>query len=46
MTTEVVIVGGPPVGLSIAIDLGCRGVRCKLVEQNEDASSGISGAFG
>lgn len=33
--TEVLIVGGGPVGLSLAIELGQRGVRCILAEQNE-----------
>lgn len=32
--TDVVIVGGGPVGLGLAIDLGQRGVRCTLVERN------------
>jgi 2-polyprenyl-6-methoxyphenol hydroxylase-like FAD-dependent oxidoreductase len=31
--TEVIIVGGGPVGLGLAIDLGQRGVRCILVER-------------
>jgi 4-hydroxyisophthalate hydroxylase len=31
--TEVVIVGGGPVGLGLAIELGQRGVRCVLVER-------------
>jgi len=31
--TEVIIVGGGPVGLTLAIALGRRGVRCILVEQ-------------
>ena len=35
MDTQVVIVGAGPVGLTLAIDLGCRGVRCVLVEQKE-----------
>jgi 2-polyprenyl-6-methoxyphenol hydroxylase-like FAD-dependent oxidoreductase len=33
--TQVVIVGAGPVGLTLAIDLGRRGVRCTLVERNE-----------
>lgn len=33
--TQVLIVGGGPVGLTLAIDLGRRGVRCTLVERNE-----------
>lgn len=31
--TEVVIVGGGPVGMGLAIDLGQRGVRCVVVER-------------
>ena len=31
--TQVVIVGGGPVGLGLAIDLGQRGVSCVLVER-------------
>ncbi len=33
MNTQVVIVGAGPVGLTLAIDLGRRGVRCILLEQ-------------
>jgi 2-polyprenyl-6-methoxyphenol hydroxylase-like FAD-dependent oxidoreductase len=33
--TQVLIAGGGPVGLTLAIDLGRRGVRCTLVERNE-----------
>jgi 4-hydroxyisophthalate hydroxylase len=32
--TEVVIVGGGPVGLGLAIELGQRGVRCLLTERH------------
>jgi 2-polyprenyl-6-methoxyphenol hydroxylase-like FAD-dependent oxidoreductase len=32
-TTDVVIVGGGPVGMGLAIDLGQRGVRCVVVER-------------
>jgi 2-polyprenyl-6-methoxyphenol hydroxylase-like FAD-dependent oxidoreductase len=33
MDTEVLIVGAGPVGLTLAIDLGRRGIRCILIEQ-------------
>jgi 2-polyprenyl-6-methoxyphenol hydroxylase-like FAD-dependent oxidoreductase len=33
LNTQVVIVGAGPVGLTLAIDLGRRGVRCILLEQ-------------
>lgn len=32
--TEVLIAGAGPVGLTLAIDLGRRGVRCTIVERN------------
>ena len=35
MDTQVLIVGGGPTGLTLAVDLGLRGVRCTLVEQKE-----------
>jgi 2-polyprenyl-6-methoxyphenol hydroxylase-like FAD-dependent oxidoreductase len=35
MDTQVLIVGGGPVGLTLAVDLGKRGVRTVLVEQKE-----------
>ncbi|MGC1688378.1 MAG: FAD-dependent monooxygenase, partial [Pseudolabrys sp.] len=35
MNTQVIIVGAGPVGLTLAIDLGRRGVRCVLLEQKE-----------
>ncbi|TAN24160.1 MAG: 2-polyprenyl-6-methoxyphenol hydroxylase [Actinomycetota bacterium] len=31
--TEVLVVGGGPVGLTLAVDLGQRGVRCMLVDK-------------
>src|SRR5260221_14269758 len=33
--TGVLIVGGGPVGLTLAIDLGQKGVRCTLIERKE-----------
>jgi 2-polyprenyl-6-methoxyphenol hydroxylase-like FAD-dependent oxidoreductase len=35
LNTQVLIVGAGPVGLTLAIDLGRRGVRCMLIEQKE-----------
>jgi 2-polyprenyl-6-methoxyphenol hydroxylase-like FAD-dependent oxidoreductase len=35
MDTQVLIVGAGPVGLTLAIDLGKRGVRCTLIEKND-----------
>jgi 2-polyprenyl-6-methoxyphenol hydroxylase-like FAD-dependent oxidoreductase len=35
--TPVLIVGGGPVGLALAVDLGWRGVDCLLVEQGDGA---------
>lgn len=35
MDTQVLIVGAGPTGLTLAIDLGRRGVRCMVVEQKE-----------
>lgn len=33
MDTQVLIVGAGPVGLTLALDLGRRGIRCTLIEQ-------------
>jgi len=33
--TQVLIVGAGPVGLTLAVDLGKRGIRCTLIEQKE-----------
>ncbi|MDO8679629.1 MAG: FAD-dependent monooxygenase [Acidobacteriota bacterium] len=33
ITTDVLIVGGGPVGLILAVDLGRRGIRCTLVDK-------------
>ena len=35
MDTEVLIVGAGPVGLTLCIDLGKRGIPCTLIERNE-----------
>ena len=35
MDTDVLIVGAGPTGLTLAIDLGRRGVRCTLLEQKD-----------
>lgn len=36
METQVLIVGAGPVGLTLAVDLGLRGIRCMLVEKNDE----------
>ena len=33
--TQVLIVGAGPVGLTLAIDLGQRGIRCTLIEKKD-----------
>jgi len=33
--TDVLVVGAGPVGLALAIELGHRGVRCRVVEKND-----------
>ena len=35
MDSQVLIVGAGPVGLTLAIDLGRRGVRCTLIDKND-----------
>ena len=35
MDNDVLIVGAGPTGLTLAIDLGARGVRCTLIEQKD-----------
>ena len=35
MDTQVIIVGAGPVGLTLSIDLGKRGIRCILIERND-----------
>jgi 2-polyprenyl-6-methoxyphenol hydroxylase-like FAD-dependent oxidoreductase len=35
LRTQVLIVGAGPVGLALAIELGSRGVRCLVIEQND-----------
>jgi 2-polyprenyl-6-methoxyphenol hydroxylase-like FAD-dependent oxidoreductase len=36
MDTQVVIVGAGPVGLTLAVDLGLRGIRCILLEKKSE----------
>ena len=35
MNTDVLIVGAGPTGLTLAIDLGKRGIHCTIIEQKE-----------
>src|SRR5205085_4324790 len=35
MDTQVLIAGAGPTGLTLAVDLGLRGIRCTLIEQKE-----------
>src|SRR5215471_8219721 len=35
MNTQVLVVGAGPTGLTLAVDLGLRGVRCTIIEQKE-----------
>lgn len=35
LETQVIVTGAGPVGLTLAIDLGRRGIRCLLIERNE-----------
>lgn len=35
MDTEVIVVGAGPVGLTLAIDLGRRGIKCTLIEKKD-----------
>lgn len=37
LRTDVAIIGGGPAGLMLAIELGCRGVRCVVLEEDADA---------
>ena len=36
LNTDVAIIGGGPAGLMLAIELGCRGVKCVVLEEDAD----------
>jgi 2-polyprenyl-6-methoxyphenol hydroxylase-like FAD-dependent oxidoreductase len=36
METQVLIAGAGPTGLTLAVDLGLRGIRCVLIEQKSE----------
>ena len=36
LDTQVLIVGAGPVGLTLAIDLGQRGIKCILIEKKDN----------
>jgi 2-polyprenyl-6-methoxyphenol hydroxylase-like FAD-dependent oxidoreductase/heme-degrading monooxygenase HmoA len=44
--TDVLVVGAGPAGLTLAIELARRGVRCKLVEKRPEPSSQADKAIG
>ncbi|MGT2564428.1 FAD-dependent monooxygenase, partial [Streptococcus viridans] len=35
--TQVAVVGGGPVGMGLAIDLGQRGIRCAVIERRTES---------
>ena len=37
LETDIAIIGGGPAGLMLAIELGCRGIQCVLIEENLNA---------
>ena len=41
---QVVIVGGGPVGVALAVELGLRGISCALVERRHDTAADPQGA--
>jgi 2-polyprenyl-6-methoxyphenol hydroxylase-like FAD-dependent oxidoreductase len=42
-TYNVVLAGAGPVGLTLSIDLGRRGVRCLIIERSPACASRICG---